>query len=539
MKQRKENKMLDQHPKTVRKKCVIYCRVSSSKQTSDGAGLSSQERSCREYADRCGYEVDEVFTDIISGQYAVRPGMNALLAYLKRATSSEYVVVVDDVSRFARDVKTHTDLREKLLLRGAILESPKQKFGDDSSSRFIEIIMAAIAAHDREKNAEQSHSRSIMRMKNGYWVFRAPPGYRYEKAPGGGKILIRDEPVASIVAEALNGFATGRFQSQAEVKRFLDGKPEFPKDYKGTDVRFDRVIFLLKHSVYAGFLEKPEWNVPLTKGQHEALISYDTHLIIQDRLIGRGVAPARKDIDQDFPLRGFLVCEACGHRLTACWSQSRTGRKYPYYLCHFRACPEKGKSTPKDKIEDAFDGMLRGIVPAKATFELAERMFNDAWDRRAGEVKEEQHRLRTRAKQIEREVDGLLLRAVRTNSDATADAYERRVTELQSESTKLQEEAANLAPAKGSFEKMFELAMRFLANPYAIWENGNIVVKRTVLRLVFARPLAFSRKEGLRTPETTFPFKVLHYISGMDCKVVPRAGIEPATRGFSIRCSTN
>lgn len=68
---------------------------------------------------------------------------------------------------------------------------------------------------------------------------------------------------------------------------------------------------------------------------------------------------------------------------------------------------------------------------------------------------------------------------------------------------------------KGSFEKMFKLAMRFLANPYEIWKNGDILIKRTVLRLVFASPITFSRKEGLRTPETTFPFKVLQYISGM------------------------
>ena len=48
-----------------------------------------------------------------------------------------------------------------------------------------------------------------------------------------------------------------------------------------------------------------------------------------------------------------------------------------------------------------------------------------------------------------------------------------------------------------------------------------MLVKRTVLRLVFSAPLSFCRKEGLRTPETTLPFKALRYISGMDCKVVP------------------
>ena len=521
--------MLDRHPQTIRKKCVIYCRVSSTKQTSDGAGLTSQEQSCREYAERCGYDILDVFTDVISGKYAMRPGMNALIAYLKTEKAHEYVVVFDDVSRLARDVGAYTELRGKITSLGAILESPKQKFGEDSNSRLIGNIMMSVASHGRENNAEQSHSRSIARMKTGYWVFRAPPGYRYEKARGGGKALVRDDPIASILAEALNGFATGRFQSQAEVKRFLDAKPEFPKDYRGTEVRFDRVTFLLKHVAYAGYVEKEDWGVPLTKAVHEPLISYDTYLIIQDRLNERSVAPARKDIDQDFPLRGFLVCDACGHRLTSCWSQSRTGKKYPYYLCHYRDCPVKGKSTPKDKIEDAFSDLLKGVVPNRNTFELAERMFRDAWDRRSAQSKEEQQRLRTKANQIEREVEQLLERASRTSNDSVAEAYERRVAELQAEKAKLTEETDKLDAPAVSFDKMFELAMRFLANPYEIWTKGGFSIKRTVLRLVFAGPLAFSRKEGLRTAETTYPFKVLHHLAGIDCKVVPPYGLEPQT----------
>lgn len=75
---------------------------------------------------------------------------------------------------------------------------------------------------------------------------------------------------------------------------------------------------------------------------------------------------------------------------------------------------------------------------------------------------------------------------------------------------------------------MFELVVRFLANPYDIWKNGTITVKRTVLRLVFAAPLALSRKDGLRTAETTFPFKVLRYISGMDGRVVRKSAFEGA-----------
>ena len=65
-------------------KSVLYCRVSSKKQTVDGAGLMSQEHRCREYAESRGYEVEAVFPDDVSGggDFMNRPGMVALLAYL-------------------------------------------------------------------------------------------------------------------------------------------------------------------------------------------------------------------------------------------------------------------------------------------------------------------------------------------------------------------------------------------------------------------------------------------------------------------------
>jgi DNA invertase Pin-like site-specific DNA recombinase len=326
------------------KNCVIYTRVSSVKQTSDGSGLSSQERTCRDYAERSGYNVVEVFTDVISGKYEDRPGMNALLAFLGKVGTSDYEVVVDDFSRLARDVRAHASLRDKITATEANIESPHQKIGEDATGRFVETIWAAIAEHHRLQNAEQSQRRSLARLKNGFWVFRSPYGYRYEKTARDGKRLVPDEPLASIVKEALEGFAAGRFQTQAEVKRFFDTKPEFPKSYRGTEVHYDKVRRILTNPLYAGYLEHAKSGVPLMEAQHEPLISFSTHQIILDRLSEQSVAPARKDISVEFPLRGFVTCESCGHRLTSCWSTSRNGQKYPYYLCGFRGCAEKGKS---------------------------------------------------------------------------------------------------------------------------------------------------------------------------------------------------
>ena len=137
---------------------------------------------------------------------------------------------------------------------------------------------------------------------------------------------MRDEPLASIVQEALEGFATGRFENQSEMKAFLDNQPAFPKDKSSGEVRFEEVSRLLRRPHYAGYVEAPDWGVSLRKGHHEGLISYAHYTRIQERLKAPHKAAARKDVSADFPLRGFIVCGDCDNPLTANWSKSKTGK---------------------------------------------------------------------------------------------------------------------------------------------------------------------------------------------------------------------
>ena len=116
-------------------KAVIYCRVSSTKQTNRGDGLNSQETRCREYARYKGYEVIGTFSDDMSGSLATRPGMQAMLAFLRKRRKFGTVVIIDDISRLARDIETHLHLRASIAAAGGKLESPSIEFGDDSDNR--------------------------------------------------------------------------------------------------------------------------------------------------------------------------------------------------------------------------------------------------------------------------------------------------------------------------------------------------------------------------------------------------------------------
>ena len=99
-----------QSPETAPTKALIYCRVSSSKQATEFHGLDSQEARCRAHALHMGYEVEAVFPDDVSGagDFMRRPGMVALLSYLDaQPDRKNYVVIFDDLKRFARDTEFH------------------------------------------------------------------------------------------------------------------------------------------------------------------------------------------------------------------------------------------------------------------------------------------------------------------------------------------------------------------------------------------------------------------------------------------------
>jgi site-specific DNA recombinase len=488
-------------------KAVIYCRVSSAAQTKRGDGLGSQETRCREYARMKGYEVVARFDDDLTGKLVERPGMKSMLSFLRKHRTDNCMVLIDDISRLARDVEAHWELRRTILRAGGKLESPSIEFKQDADSRMVENVLAGAAQHQREKNAEQTYHRMRARLMNGYWVFWKVKGYKYEKTKNHGKMLIRDEPMASIIQEALEGFASGRFDSQVEVKRFLESQPEFPSDFANGEIRNQRVTDILTQPLYAGYLQAPNWDIPLRQAQHTGLISFTAFEKIQQRLKEGAKAPARKDISEDFPLRGFVTCGDCDRPLTACWSRSKTGKSHAYYLCFKKGCISYRKSIPRDTMEQEFEAILQSMQPAKNTFALIRTMFKNAWAQTLAHSKDAAASIKQDISKTENQIEQLVDRIVETDNTSIMAAFEKKITKLEKHKLLLQENLQNSGKPRHTFEQMFELAMQFLSNPWNLWVSGQIHLRKTVLRLAFSERMAYQRGEGFRTPQVSIPFR--------------------------------
>ena len=496
----------------VPKKAVIYCRVSSPHQVKRGDGLSSQESRNRDYCKHIGHEVVKVFKDDFTGQFASRPAMDEMMKYLKKTPRGSHVVVIDDINRFARGLEAHLSLRATLDAIGVGLESPSIEFGDDSDSRLIEHLLASVSQHARQKIQETTLHRMQERVKAGYWVFQAPWGYRYAPCPTGGKMLVRNEPMASIIQEAMEGFATGRFGSQVEVKRFLETFPQIPN--KNGVMEHERVHQIMTQIIYAGYVAVPSWGIAPRIGKHEPLISLEMFNTIQERLLGKRRAPIRTDINADFPLRGHVCCASCGHNLTANWSKG-THKAYPYYICRTKGCPESGKSIPRAKIEGDFEKLLQSLEPSPSLIKLAEKVFRDLWEHQTDKARVKKVEIKQQIAELDKETAQLLKRLIESDVKAVVKTYESRIAEIEMQKNLLVEKLEKRDMPIKSFEESFRTAVAFLLNPCILWKSDKLEEKKMAINLTFPSQVLYHRNEGVRTAELSLPFKVLGEFFGL------------------------
>lgn len=467
-----------------------------------------------------------------------RPGMRDMLAFLMQYQKitrgqEKLVVIIDDLSRFSRDIVVHWQLRELLGKAGGKLESPTMKFGESSDDKLIENLLASVSQHQREKNGEQVVNRMSARCSAGYWVFQAPTGYRYKKTKEHGKLLVRNEPVASLLQEALEGYATARFESQSEVRRFLLNQPEFPKDSRG-DIHLSRVTEWITHPIYAGRICHARWDIHMVEGKHEPLITLETWKRNQERFSGRSkgvctvVAPSRKDTRPDFPLRGFVTCSSCGNPLTASWSKGRSAR-YGYYFCQAHDCPQRRKNIRKIDLEGDFEALIQTLIPDQLVIDTAFAMLKDLWKAKGKDVSQAKQAVRKQILRIDAKMANLMDRLLNTAEGSLVALYEAELRNLEEAKLVLTEKAAKIAKPTTNFDGLYRTACEFLANPYKLWASSDWKDQRIFLRLIFAGHIAYCRESGYRTAKTTLPFNALREYSDMKSGMVELSGIEPLT----------
>lgn len=263
---------------------LLYCRVSSKRQETEGHGLDSQEHRCKAYAASLGHSVEKVFPDSFTGggNFMDRPAMRELLDYVDKHPTKKYVVIFDDLKRFARDTIFHWNLRSAFKARGIIPLCLNYKFDDTPEGTFVETIFAAQNQLEREQNRRQVVQKMKARLEAGYWPFRRKRGYTIVKDPLHGKLAVPDDEGLMVLKPAIEGFAMGKFTRKVDVCRHLVDKGfwkvQEPEKYT------DELTAIFTDPFYFGDIEYKPWGVSRRKGHHEPIISHETFEAVQKRL---------------------------------------------------------------------------------------------------------------------------------------------------------------------------------------------------------------------------------------------------------------
>lgn len=519
---------------------LLYLRVSSKRQEVEGTGLESQEHRCRELCVREGFEVRKVFRDSFSGggDFIQRPAMRDLLNYIDTNPHNEYVIVFDDLKRFARDVEFHLKLKTAFRSRNVSLKCLNYEFDDTPEGKFVELIFAGQAELERQQNKRQVVQKMKACIEAGRWPFGGKKiGYARTIDPVTRHKLLTFDRNAEFVKEALEGFAYKRFIRKIDVARFLKEKKVFgeaiPERY------LDTVSAMLVDVFYAGFVEFPKWEVSRRKGEHKALISYEVFDLNQKRLEGeRKGKRVRHSPNPDFYLGGLVECPECSHSLRYYWSQGRT-KKYAYYECKTRGCSLSGKTVSKDLLEGSFNKILERHKPKEGLVEVATEMFSDVWNEELKGAKQEDRELIAEKTNLEEEFQ---LLAKKVSKAPENSALEKQLSKLlEEQAQKLEDFEEKITPEIDygvSYRTALERVLGTLKKPLEMWLSANIFQKQKLFFFFFDQKLAFAVGAGYRTAQLSPVLRLFEQLDTPNSDDVEMGGFEPPSENGRSNEST-
>jgi DNA invertase Pin-like site-specific DNA recombinase len=137
---------------------LVYLRVSTLRQATDGIGLDAQDTKARAHAERMGWPVAEVFRDEgVSGKDGLenRPGLVALIERAQHTPGA--IVVVYSVSRLARRQRLLYELLDDRNGYGLAVSSATEAFDTSTpTGRAMLGMIAVFAALESDMVSERT-----------------------------------------------------------------------------------------------------------------------------------------------------------------------------------------------------------------------------------------------------------------------------------------------------------------------------------------------------------------------------------------------
>lgn len=179
---------------------IGYVRVSTEEQNT-----ARQEIMLRELG------VDELFVDRASGKNADRPELNRMMNFVRRGDT----VIVESISRFARNTRDLLDLVEQLTAKQVEFVSRKEAIDTTTpTGKFMLTVFAAVAELEREYILQRQREGIAIAKLQGKYRGRPPKVY-----PDFERIAARWQKGEIIAVQAMKQLGMSKTRFYERVKR--------------------------------------------------------------------------------------------------------------------------------------------------------------------------------------------------------------------------------------------------------------------------------------------------------------------------------
>lgn len=488
------------------KRAVIYCRVSTKEQVDEGNSLNTQEKNCREYALKTGYEIIDKFIEQgESAKTTDRPELQKMMGYCAQKKNNINAVIIYKLDRISRNTDDYSQIRILLKRYGVEIKSTTEYFENTPAGRFMENIIANVAQFDNDVRTERSVGGMRDATREGRYVWKAPVGYKNTKIAG--KATITQNEFAPLVKKAFELVASNLTPIE-EVRRTII--KEGLVSSNGKPLSTSHFFKVLQSELYKGdILKFGERH----KGTFEPIISEELFEKVQWVLKHRTRrASLYKTENPDFTLRRFVYDEETRKKLTGCWAQGRR-KKYPYYFFSGTS-----KNYRKEKVETLFKNFVN-------SFSMSERYFEEFKQKISENLVIEQQEQKKKITQLENSIQDLKeqqnkLLAKNLKGVINDRLLQEQLAIIDKNLMELQLALSETPQIHFPINQLVKFVSTYLKNPGDIWEIAEPQEKLLLQWFEFPKGVLFNGNK-FRTDEICSLFKLKSAFSGHNYYNVP------------------
>jgi site-specific DNA recombinase len=483
------------------KGCLIYTRVSTTRQAEEGYSLNEQEKSCRKLAQQKGYRVLKIYREEgASGTTMARPQFQELLAQCSGDKRVKAVLVIH-TDRLARNTLEHLTIRSLLKRYNVELISALQPMLDDSpEGSLMDIVLAGVNEFYSRDLGRKISKGMLQKVSEGWWPVRPPLGYRGVLNPQTGHKEIEPDPAnAHYVIETFQRFKTGVHSVQAIGDQLFH---EGFRTRNGRKPAKSVLINMLRNIFYTGKIGYLNRVYP---GKHRPLIDMETYAEVQNvlKLHNQGANRTRK---HNFLLNGLLYCASCKSLMTGEQHIKKSGLVFRYYRClgtkDKKATCQEG-FVPMAKIHSQLMGWLKGATLSEKYLKMLKLALETIILTQSQTDKRLVKTLENRRQAIEGKMSRLedyLLEGI-IEEDRLTIKYRQLKEELR---TVCQEIARMKNPREKLTRNDIDQMVKFLSNLDSIYQGLNKIQKKQFLKLLIDKIWIKDRKIHKLTYTETF-----------------------------------